>query len=204
MITRQRLIRGFTLLEVLIALFILLVGLLGLAALMTKGQRASFEAYQRQQALAMAQEMTEKIRANQGRAQDYVTGTTESGSMPGNGGLLAGLNNCSSNCSGSAIAQNDLATWDGMLVGAAETKDAAANRVGGIIGARGCIERPGGSPEQPVFWVSVAWQGAEATVAPPADASACGAGLYGTETRRRLVTLSVATCPLDAVLGGCL
>lgn len=46
--------RGFTLLEVLISLLILLIGLLGIAVLMLKGQRASFEGYQRQQALAMA------------------------------------------------------------------------------------------------------------------------------------------------------
>jgi prepilin-type N-terminal cleavage/methylation domain-containing protein len=47
---------------------------------------------------------------------------------------------------------------------------------------------------KPIFWVSVAWQGEGDTVAPDATASACGAGLYGTAARRRLVTLSVATC----------
>jgi type IV pilus assembly protein PilV len=57
---------GFTLLEVLVALLILLIGLLGIAGLLIKGQRASYESYQRQQALALAQDMAEKIRANHG------------------------------------------------------------------------------------------------------------------------------------------
>ena len=41
--------RGFTLIEVLVTLVILMFGLLGIAGLMAKGQRASFEAFQRQQ-----------------------------------------------------------------------------------------------------------------------------------------------------------
>ncbi len=191
--------RGFTLLEVLISLLILLIGLLGIAVLMLKGQRASFEGYQRQQALAMAQEMAEKIRSNQRAAASYVTGTTEGPNMPGRGGLLTAYQALSdagkcltADCDAAHIAQNHLATWDGVLVGASETKDAATNRVGGIIGARGCVERPDAA--QPIFWVSVAWQGEGDTVAPDATASACGAGLYGTAARRRLVTLSVATC----------
>ena len=43
--------RGFTLIEVLVTLVILTFGLLGIAGLMAKGQRASFEAFERQQAL---------------------------------------------------------------------------------------------------------------------------------------------------------
>lgn len=201
--------RGFTLLEVLISLLILLIGLLGIAVLMLKGQRASFEGYQRQQALAMAQEMAEKIRSNQGAAAAYVTGTTDGPNMPGRGGLLTtyqalpDAGKClTADCDAAHIAQNHLATWDGVLAGATESKDAAAaicvdtplkkECVGGIIGARGCVERPDAT--QPIFWVSVAWQGEGDTVAPDATASACGAGLYGTAARRRLVTLSVATC----------
>ncbi|HMW56426.1 MAG TPA: type IV pilus modification protein PilV [Accumulibacter sp.] len=201
----QQATRGFTLLEVLISLLILMIALLGIAALMLKGQRAGFEAYQRQQALAMAQEMAEKIRANQGGAPFYVTGVTEGTGMPGRGGLFATYKALASDakclsgpsCTSQQIAQNHLATWDGVLAGESEIKDAATNRVGGIIGARGCIERPAAT--QPVFLVSVAWQGESDTVAPDATtASACGAGLYGTAARRRLVTLTVVTCQLNA------
>ncbi|MEF8767468.1 MAG: type IV pilus modification protein PilV [Candidatus Accumulibacter phosphatis] len=200
----QQATRGFTLLEVLISLLILMIALLGIAALMLKGQRAGFEAYQRQQALAMAQEMAEKIRANQGGAPYYVTGVAEGDgdAMPGQGGLfktyhtLSDEDKCLSvkECGNKQIADNHLATWDGVLAGLSEIKDAATNRVGGIIGARGCVERP--DANQPVFLVSVAWQGESDTGIP--TASACGAGLYGTAARRRLVTLTVVTCQLNA------
>ncbi len=44
---------GFTLVEVLVSLAVLVFGLLGLAGLISKGHRAAFEAYQRHQALAV-------------------------------------------------------------------------------------------------------------------------------------------------------
>lgn len=56
---------GFTLVEVLVSLAILVFGLLGLAGLISKAHRAAFEAYQRQQALAVASDIAERIRANQ-------------------------------------------------------------------------------------------------------------------------------------------
>lgn len=183
----HRSLRGFTLLEVLISLLILLIGLLGIAVLMLKGQRASFEGYQRQQALAMAQEMAEKIRSNQGVAATYVTSTGSSALADRIAALTCGTTD--TRC---LIARDDLIRWQRVLAGTSETKDTTTNFVGGIIGARGCIERPDAA--QPVFWVSVAWQGEGDTVAPAATASACGAGLYGTAARRRLVTLTVATC----------
>ena len=58
---------GFTLIEILVSLTLIAVGLLGLAQLIVKGQRASFEAYQRQQAIALANDMLEKIKANRAR-----------------------------------------------------------------------------------------------------------------------------------------
>ena len=63
--------RGFTLIEVLVTLVILMFGLLGIAGLMAKGQRVSFEAYQRQQALALANDMAERMRANRTQATAY-------------------------------------------------------------------------------------------------------------------------------------
>jgi type IV pilus assembly protein PilV len=203
MIARPKIMRGFTLLEVLVSLIILMIGLLGIAGLLIKGQRASYEAYQRQQALSLAQEMAEKIRSNQGGAPFYNIGVTESGTMPGRGNLYAAItpaNDClGEDCTSQQLAQNHLATWDGVLTGASETLVAGGTRIGGIINARGCIEwQPNNDTVQPIFWVSVAWQGEGDTVAPAATASACGQGLYGTEERRRLVTLRVSTCRLNA------
>lgn len=56
---------GFTLIEVMVTLAILLFGLMGLAGLIVKGQRAAYEAYQRHQALSIANDLAERMKANQ-------------------------------------------------------------------------------------------------------------------------------------------
>ena len=61
---------GFTLLEVLVAVLLLSIGLLGLASLQTWGLRATGNATYRSQATLLVNEMVERIRANQPAAID--------------------------------------------------------------------------------------------------------------------------------------
>lgn len=56
--------QGFTMFEMLIALLILSIGLLGIAGLQSKGQQANYEAYVRTQATMMAYELMDRIRLN--------------------------------------------------------------------------------------------------------------------------------------------
>jgi len=211
--------RGFTLLEVLITLIILMFGLLGLAGLMAKGQRASFEALQRQQALSFATDVAERMRSNRELAATYAAAAPLATPV-GSGARFAligtaGVSNCGAAnviCTPAEMAAYDMALWDGALVGAAETEVQGGNRIGGISRANGCIVANGGAigaacpgaPALPAgrfffgqrYTVSVAWQGRDATATP--TASACGAGNYGTESFRRLVTLDVIVqvpCP---------
>ena len=65
---------GFTLLEVLIALLILSVGLLGLASLQTRGLAMGHNAYLRSQAVLLTRDMAERIRVN----SNYVLATEAS------------------------------------------------------------------------------------------------------------------------------
>jgi type IV pilus assembly protein PilV len=58
--------RGFSLIEVLVALLILSIGLLGLAALQTAGMRFNTQSYQRTQAVLNAYDIIDRIRANPG------------------------------------------------------------------------------------------------------------------------------------------
>src|SRR5262245_32215177 len=112
--------RGFTMIEVLVTLVILLFGLLGIAGLMAKGQKAAYEAYQRQQALALANDMVEHVRANAIEAPTYTAGAPI-GTPLGTGGTLFDrlasgslTPNCSAtNCTSAELATYELARWEG-------------------------------------------------------------------------------------------
>lgn len=208
--------RGFTLLEVLITLVILMFGLLGLAGLMAKGQRASYEAYQRQQALSHATDIAERMRSNRELAADYAAAAPIATPV-GAGTRFAligspGITNCGvATCTPADTVIYDVALWDGALAGASAAEVAGGARVGGIVRANGCIAANGAAmgacpaaPAMPAgrfffgqrYTISVAWQGRDATVTP--TNSACGAGLYGNESLRRVVTLDVMVqvpCP---------
>lgn len=56
--------RGFTLIEVMVAVVILAVGLLGMASLMARSQKSNESAYARSQATLMAYNYLERIRSN--------------------------------------------------------------------------------------------------------------------------------------------
>lgn len=64
---------GFTLLEVLIALIVLSIGLLGLAALQGVGLRSSQEAYLTSQAGLLAYDLADRIRANPAPVAEYTS-----------------------------------------------------------------------------------------------------------------------------------
>ncbi len=212
---RRQLSRGFTLIEVLVTLVILTFGLLGIAGLMAKGQRIAFEAYQRQQAVALASDMGERIRGNRFLAvtcppgpacTPYTVGAPVSAPL-GTGvfyndyrtgaikdcGVLA--------CTIQELAIFDIALWDGLLNGYSEQQAGSGTRVGGIVNARGCIEElsnssatcppapaPLGSVYSSTLRISVTWQGNDDTAAPGGPNSSCGLNQYGAETKRRIVT----------------
>ncbi|MGH8312861.1 MAG: type IV pilus modification protein PilV [Gammaproteobacteria bacterium] len=104
---------GFSLLEVLIALVILSVGLLGIAGMVTTTMKSDDSAYMRTQATALAYNIIDRIRANQNAAQngdyDIAVGTPAPGSSTiCNGGAA--------NCSGTDLASFDLAQWKQALI----------------------------------------------------------------------------------------
>lgn len=64
---------GFTLLEVLVAMLVLAIGLLGLAGLMTSAMRNNLSASHRTQATWMAYDIIDRMRANRAAMASYVT-----------------------------------------------------------------------------------------------------------------------------------
>jgi type IV pilus assembly protein PilV len=177
---------GFLMLEVMIALFILVFGLIGLAGLQARAQQAENESYQRVQALMLLRDMVDRINANRANATSYVTTTP------------IGYGNTTMNCSApGTTVEIDLCQWQAALIGAAETSGgtcdtaSGANCVGAMIRARGCITNIGaGAPASGPFLVEVVWQGLAPSAAPPSSVT-CGSGSYSDETLRRAITTVV-------------
>ena len=165
--------RGFSLLEILVAVLILAIGLLGMAGLQLVATRSVQESFQRSQAILLMQDMVDRINVNRKSARSYDLGT---------GYLGTGS---SATCGVSADA--DCQAWAQMLLGAAE-KSAGGTNVGAMIGARGCIKYDAatelaGAPDTGVYTVTVVWQ-SQSGFLPPA-AITCGSGLYSADNSDR-------------------
>ena len=95
---------GFTLLEILVAMLVLAIGLLGLAGLMTSSMRNNLSATHRTQATWMAYDIVDRMRANRASA---VTGgyVTAMGAAPA----------CSPAVPTGTVPAQDIAAWKSQL-----------------------------------------------------------------------------------------
>lgn len=190
--------RGFTMLEVLVTMLILMIGLLGLAGLLVTTQQGEVEAYQRKQATVLLQDMIDRLTANRIAAACYVVTTDAAAGSPALGTGFAGSFVCGSgSASQQARGTADLQAWNNALIGTDEKKGSA--NVGAIIEARGCVTNPSAG----VYTVSVAWRGLAPTVAPPA-AQTCGKNQYvdgsgaADERLRRVISVTIRIANLSA------
>lgn len=104
-------IRGFTLIEVLIALVVISVGLLGLIALQTRTLHASHNAYLTSLANVQAMDLEERMRSNPSVADTYVTDISPSLRI----GNTANCNNTV--CSPADLAGFDVLNWQSTDLG---------------------------------------------------------------------------------------
>jgi len=98
--------------EVLIALLILSIGLLGLASLQTNGLRSNQMARMRTTATQLAYDIADRMRANPAGvdAQNYVIATSDADPVIPSG------ENCENNtCTTSQMATYDLSQWRGAV-----------------------------------------------------------------------------------------
>jgi type IV pilus assembly protein PilV len=68
--------RGLSMIEVLVAVVIISLGLLGMAGLQASGMRTSQSAFYRAQAAQFTNDMAERMRANLGDARNYTLALT--------------------------------------------------------------------------------------------------------------------------------
>lgn len=179
---------GFSMIEVLISVVILLVGLLGLAGLQVRSQQAEMESYQRAQALILLQDMVDRINTNRAVAPCYAITSDTSNGSPYFGASSSAWTTCTSGTlEQQGLANADMTAWDAALKGAGENSSGSA--VGAMNGARGCVTKTGVG----TYVVAVSWQGTNDTVAPGV---ACGNTLYGNETQRRTISLTLRIADL--------
>lgn len=94
---------GFTLLEVLVAMVVLSVGLLGLSGLQTSSLRNNHSAFLRSQATLVTNDILDRMRANRTVA---VTGSYDI-TYTGSPSTTA----CTTGCSAGDVADMDVAEW---------------------------------------------------------------------------------------------
>lgn len=180
---------GASLIEILVTLVILMLGLLGLVGLMVQSQRSQMESYQRVQALVALEDMVNRINTNRKAAPCYAFTTAANGTPY----LGTGANPAPA-CTLGTVEQQaraiaDMNEWHGLLLGSGE--QLGGNNVGGMLGARGCVQLLSAG----VYQISVVWQGGNKTAA-PAGVS-CANGLYGDETQRRAVSVNLQIASLS-------
>ncbi|MFC1542824.1 type IV pilus modification protein PilV [Pseudomonadota bacterium] len=142
--SQSRIERGFSLIEVMVALIVLSVGLLGLAGLQSASLRSTYSSYVRTQAGIAAMEMAERMRANKtgvDTMQYQAISSPPAGTAP---------TSClTSNCLAAAMAAHDAYTWLSSL---ADNDD--------LLSARGtvtCLDSPCAVGSQ--HRITVMWDG---------------------------------------------
>jgi type IV pilus assembly protein PilV len=99
-------LRGFTIVEALVALVVLAVGMLGIASLYVTTLRASGGATSRMQAINLASDLGDRIRANREAEAAYA------GAPAANGTTCIGN---AVTCDAAAMAAHDLFVWQAAI-----------------------------------------------------------------------------------------
>lgn len=170
--------QGFSFIEVMIAFFVLATGLIGTVAMQAVAKRNSYDATQRAQALAMANDIIDRIRANDTEAINY------NGNNYGTGALGVPNPRCNAagaNCSAAQIALNDRFEWDQRLLGTDVMR--GEDNAGGISGATGCVNFNANGN----LTVTVSWLGRDAISDAAATTGQIGCGAASDERRQVVV-----------------
>lgn len=141
--------RGFTLIEVLVTMFVAAIGLLAVAGLQAMSKKFNYDAVQRTAASGLAQSMVETLRGNPAQLDAYLTTDASA--------VTAGVDCAASaaQCTPAQLAAYDLYRWNLSLAGAeAQSENVAA---GGLVEPTGCVFKDPATPR--LYVVAIAWRG---------------------------------------------
>ena len=183
--------KGTSLIEVLVALVIVALGILGLAGLQARATMAEFESYQRSQAIVLASDMMERIRMNRAHLGSFkaISDASTGAGYLGTSGASSYALTCPP-ADPTDRAEADLCDWQDLLLGSSES--IGSNKVGAMVAGRGCIfydstTELAGVPDSGLFRIAISWQGSQETVAPSIN---CANGVYAMEAKRRTIQVS--------------
>lgn len=129
---------GFTLLEVLVALVVLSVGMLGIGALYVASLQSARTAIIRTKAINFAADLADRIRANRGGLAAYSGGASNRGCADTTADGTAA-------CTPTQMAEHDLFLWRQLLTDSRS----------GLPDAQADITFTAGSP--PLYEISISW-----------------------------------------------
>lgn len=170
LISKSKMQRGVGLVEVLIALLVFSIGMLGIASLQVVSRKSSFEAQQRQEAVLLANEIVARMKASGQSLTEintnytFNTGTTHPMPTPP-------CNTVASNCDAAQIAALDKHIWKKSV----EAKALGATSQG-LLKAKGCVETVVGEKviKVVVVWESMTAMGTQVTADIPVDCQLTG------------------------------
>ncbi len=129
--------QGVGLVEVLVALLVFSVGMLGVASLQVVSTKSSFEAQQRQEAVYLASDMLARMASSGMSLADINTSYSISTNQFNTDEDLTPSADCnSSECTPAEIAQWDRHQWKRSITAASVTHQAGKQ---GLIDAKGCV-----------------------------------------------------------------
>jgi len=168
---------GTSLIEVLVAVAILAIGLLGIAGLQLVSKQSTFDSTQRTTATMLANFIIERIRANPSTLVTYA-GTDTSPAATVGGVTLASepAPNCSVSapCNNLELALHDIWEWEQLIDGAVE-KSGTAN-TGGLLQPTACITTTVSAAltdRSGQYIVTIVWRGKTA-LTNPSTTNTCG------------------------------
>lgn len=148
----KRKTRGFSLIEVMVALLIFSIGLMGMAGLMVLSVKTNQSAFLRTQASFLAQAMADRMRSNMGLINSYngSYSAATAGADPCAGGAV---------CAPADMVARDQAVWSQQLVDSLPNPTATVGCAGAVLGTPAHL---GASPYSGLCTLTIQWD--EATL----------------------------------------
>lgn len=181
-------------LELLIALLIFSLGMIGLLSAQLVGKKAVYEAGQRSAATALARDMLERMRANPAQLEAYRADNVgdEARRVP-----LPDADCHVSACTAEQMANFDVWQWEGLLRGEAEAF--SGGYAGGLLFPRACITAVDGRVAVTISWLGASTGGNTTGSGAVAD---CGGGSTPASTGDETSTRQRHLLTLHTFVGG--